>query len=666
MANKKLSALAAATALDGTERLYVVQGGVSKQTDVGDSLATLKALSGAQAANLATLAGVSSPLDAGLRDYLNVGPYATTRTAMAAMDLTKDLAVRLTEAGREGPFLANTGNLSSILVGPAVSGTATAATDTIASTAHGFGSGNAVVATVVVAGISTNTVMYVIVTDTDNYQLAASYADVLSGTPIDLTADGSVTVKLHYDPQQTIYVTPSADITGASGAYVRTHEGVIRVSWAGVPEDDGVTDAAPAMAGLIALCNRNSIFGVVEFADTLYRFGSRLPDWTRNQHFKGERGAFQRTIWQKDYVETNDNKGILTFINGGWLIEDITITAKAGSSGGAAIAQVTTGTTAGTANTGSHFMNRVHISCGNGVKKTIYLNGGTNVEAAGPGLRVVMLDNCEFFGAAEWTADFQSVQHVFATNCFFATSGGTASGGVLQVGGTASAPSDDYDFNCLIAGPISLDRLSRAKFDCLRIQGNITNTSNVTHTRIVGTYNSGTLQHNWDNDNCEYQLGVPYMDFAEVRLTASQSDVTGDGTKQAVIFNSVGGISTIGWDGTLVYNTGAANGRFTAKRSGPHRLNTAITLTGIAAGHTSADITIERFTSGGVLALTKTMRINPSGLAVSGRVTLPFVKTIVMSAGDYLVVSVTVSGSTKVVDIDGTDTFTSAEFGLAA
>src|SRR5690606_32236235 len=68
---------------------------------------------------------------------------------------------------------------------------------------------------------STNTLYYVIWVDDDNIKLAASYADAHAGTAVTLTGSDPVTVRQHHDPCEGFYVCPDADITGASGAWVR-------------------------------------------------------------------------------------------------------------------------------------------------------------------------------------------------------------------------------------------------------------------------------------------------------------------------------------------------------------------------------------------------------------------------------------------------------------
>ena len=47
-----------------------------------------------------------------VRDYLDTAPYVATRTALKALDTTKDTVAILTESGREGVFVWRTGNYS--------------------------------------------------------------------------------------------------------------------------------------------------------------------------------------------------------------------------------------------------------------------------------------------------------------------------------------------------------------------------------------------------------------------------------------------------------------------------------------------------------------------------------------------------------------------------
>lgn len=71
-------------------------------------------------ANLSTLSSVTPgsagtsilalSLSADVRSFLETSPYVATRTALKALDTTKDKTVLLTEAGREGLFLWKSGN----------------------------------------------------------------------------------------------------------------------------------------------------------------------------------------------------------------------------------------------------------------------------------------------------------------------------------------------------------------------------------------------------------------------------------------------------------------------------------------------------------------------------------------------------------------------------
>lgn len=93
------------------------------------------------------------------------------------------------------------------------------ATDTFEEVGHGLFTGLAVTLTTSGAlpdPLQTTTTYYVIVLDEDNFQLAASLADALAGTPITLTDAGT--------GDQTVVVTA---IAGASVALEKSIDGVI-------------------------------------------------------------------------------------------------------------------------------------------------------------------------------------------------------------------------------------------------------------------------------------------------------------------------------------------------------------------------------------------------------------------------------------------------------
>lgn len=168
------------------------------------------------------LALLADELPADARNELDTAPYVADYTALRALDTTKDTVAFVTASGRQGWFKWDGTDLSGTILGSAISSSAVdSATDTITSTAHGLITGDAVITTTAVNGLSLQTIYYVIRTDADNFKLASTFANAHDGTAFDLTATSAVTVKQHFDHKQARYVTPSADITGASGAWVR-------------------------------------------------------------------------------------------------------------------------------------------------------------------------------------------------------------------------------------------------------------------------------------------------------------------------------------------------------------------------------------------------------------------------------------------------------------
>lgn len=108
--NVKLSDVQSASALSGGELMYIVQGGNSRKqalTSYGAQLISDTGVTGAT--GRAILAAGTAVI---VRDHLDVAPYVATRTALKALDTTKDTVAILTESGREGIFKWTSDNFS--------------------------------------------------------------------------------------------------------------------------------------------------------------------------------------------------------------------------------------------------------------------------------------------------------------------------------------------------------------------------------------------------------------------------------------------------------------------------------------------------------------------------------------------------------------------------
>jgi hypothetical protein len=193
-----------------------------------------------------------------VRLALGVGVYVADYTALRALDATKD-KVAIVNAGRgiDGTFAWRAVDLSSFVLGAAVLSTAVnSGTETVTKVAHGLQTGDPVIATTAVNGLSTNTIYWVIRVDADNFRLASSLLNAKLGTAFNLTGTTNFTVRPHNDPQSGIYVTPAADITGASGAWVRQCQDLnVSLSWCDAI-GDGVADDTLPIQGAVILAGR--------------------------------------------------------------------------------------------------------------------------------------------------------------------------------------------------------------------------------------------------------------------------------------------------------------------------------------------------------------------------------------------------------------------------
>ncbi|HEX2242217.1 MAG TPA: hypothetical protein VHK27_02970, partial [Gammaproteobacteria bacterium] len=202
-------------------------------------VATLNASQTAAAASATAAASSASAATAARDAALSAVPNAfpLTRTAMLALNTSTHTVAYLLEAGRRGQFVWDGSDLSGTLLGASRTSTGVnTGTDVVTDNNHGYETGFAVVVTgTAPGGLANNTLYYVIKVDDNSYKLATTFANAIAGVAFDITASpaGQVTSRRHFDPRQGVYVTPTSNITGAAGAWVRQFDGPIRPEWFG-------------------------------------------------------------------------------------------------------------------------------------------------------------------------------------------------------------------------------------------------------------------------------------------------------------------------------------------------------------------------------------------------------------------------------------------------
>lgn len=180
--------------------------------------------------------------DAALRQELGSGilranALSTLETTAGRFD--GDAARLVSGTGRDGDFRWNASDLSSTLVLASVTSTSVDdTTDTITSAGHGLVDGNGVITQSAVNGLSAQTVYWVVGATTDTFQLSETFG----GLAFDLTGTTNFTVDHLLDPLQGVYVTPSSDKTGASGAWKRFVNNELSPYWFGVNADSSSDD----------------------------------------------------------------------------------------------------------------------------------------------------------------------------------------------------------------------------------------------------------------------------------------------------------------------------------------------------------------------------------------------------------------------------------------
>lgn len=226
--------------------------GIEALADVTDTANVTAAGAAMTANNLSDLGSAASA-----RSNLVVPTFVADRTALKALDTTKDTSVYVKESGREGPFYFTSADLSATMrptVGTTSAVTASesingySATYVSTITAHGLYTGCPVTPTTSVNGLTAGTTYYVIKLSADKYSLASSRANAIAYTVLTLSGTTNYTLKRVVDALESCFVIPtgkSAD--GSQGAWVRAFNGAVNLKWFG-STGDGTTDDSAALA----------------------------------------------------------------------------------------------------------------------------------------------------------------------------------------------------------------------------------------------------------------------------------------------------------------------------------------------------------------------------------------------------------------------------------
>jgi len=124
-------------------------------------------------------------------------------------------------------------------------------------------------------------------------------------------------------------------------------------------------------------------------------------------------------------------------------------------------------------------------------------------------------------------------------------------------------------------------------------------------------------------------------------LTATASNVTGDGTNYQIVFNNEI------FDQNSDFDTGT--GVFTAPVTGKYYISGTVSLTGLTTSHNDWLIQLDMSNN----TNQQPVRVDPGQILLSGGTNLSFSRIVDMDALDTLNLNTQVSGSTAVVDVQG-------------
>lgn len=280
---------------------------------------------------------------------------------------------------------------------------------------------------------------------------------------------GNFAAHVAADTNEGIYIQSDL-VPASSGCWVRVTpgDGEWHADWFGVPNDPasglgGGTEVA-AHSQLTALINLGNLVkpSKITFGSKIYTLGAALPEFSWQVILEGSRG-FQSTIIVKRYVEVSATRGVLAFNDFGFTIRDMGLRAGSGSGGSGVSAKLTTNAPAA----GRSYLVGCTVSVGDFCNHGVYVDGSSNTSGS-PSYRGLWMIGGEYFGAAVSAVTLNSVQHWMAPGCFIAASGGSGLY-ALKVDGTVGSPCDDFQFHGVLAGRVSLDRLSRFNFSSTQI-----------------------------------------------------------------------------------------------------------------------------------------------------------------------------------------------------
>ncbi|MBO9589523.1 hypothetical protein [Devosia sp.] len=152
-----------------------------------------------------------------------MAPNVATRSALKALDTSRYQFAYLGEIGRQGMFQWHSSDVSAQVARRSVASTSVdAGTDVITSAGHRLKTGDAIVPTSAIDGLSANTFYYAIRASSSTFKVASSRANALAGTAFNLTAASAVTFNVVPDDLEgEVIVKSGAAKNGSAGAWLR-------------------------------------------------------------------------------------------------------------------------------------------------------------------------------------------------------------------------------------------------------------------------------------------------------------------------------------------------------------------------------------------------------------------------------------------------------------
>jgi len=278
---------------------------------------------------------------------------------------------------------------------------------------------------------------------------------------------------------------------------------------------DFASDCTPTLNKIIAIANSSPQMLYIDWPAGVFYFNSKPDDVNGTLFIRGQ--GKNNTYLIRNYTESTASNGLFTYKQGGGRapsgsgLQDLLVATGSGCTGGALISLIAPSSGDGPDWCRFESLRLTNSQgvggTGNGPDYLFYIDGSARTSP--PGVRNTWINNSIIFAGATGAAYFKGCNGLHSIGTSYAA-GGSVSGKVVLTG-DATVKSNDCAFVGGVLYGMDLDYCNLLLVDSQEINGDITNTANVSNVVVRGKQSSGTVQTNWTGSVYQSPEGFPYQ-----------------------------------------------------------------------------------------------------------------------------------------------------------